>query len=61
MKIRIYNARVLAMDGDFKVTEGELHTENERIIYVGEGLADISEGGFDREILFCAHMQMTCL
>ena len=50
MKIRIYNARVLAMDGDFKVTEGELHTENERIIYVGEGLADISEGGFDREI-----------
>ena len=50
MKIRIYNARVLAMDGDFKVTEGELHTENERISYVGDGLADISEGGFDREI-----------
>lgn len=46
MKIRFYNARILTMQ-DNTVTDGELHTENERISYIG---APNGAKDFDREI-----------
>ncbi len=35
MKIRFYNARILTMNGNWELTEGELWTKDERISYVG--------------------------
>ena len=35
MKIRFYNARILTMNGDCSLLEGELWTSDERISYVG--------------------------
>ncbi len=47
MKIRYYNAKIMTMtDNECSITEGELHTENDAIIYVGKA----KEGEFDREI-----------
>lgn len=46
MKIRFYNARILTMQ-DNTVINGELHTENERISYIG---APNGAKDFDREI-----------
>lgn len=46
MKIRFYNAKILTMQ-DNTVICGELHTENERISYIG---APNGAEGFDREI-----------
>ena len=46
MKIRFYNARILTMQ-DNTVIDGELHTENERISYIG---APNGAKDFDREI-----------
>ena len=48
MKIRYYNAKIMTMaDEACSISEGELHTENDRIVYVGEAV----EGGtFDKEI-----------
>ncbi|MDE7398379.1 MAG: amidohydrolase [Oscillospiraceae bacterium] len=45
MKLRFYNAKILTME-DENIIEGELHTDNERISYIGA--AKPSE--FDREI-----------
>ena len=37
MNIRFYNAKILTMNGDMPVFDGELWTEDSRIIYVGDG------------------------
>ncbi len=47
MKQRFYNAKILTMENE-NVIEGELHTNGNRISYVGAALADC--GAFDREI-----------
>lgn len=36
MKIRIYNARILTMAEDMSIIDGELHTDGERIAFVGD-------------------------
>lgn len=46
MKIRFYNAKILAMQ-DENIIEGELHTDNDKITFVGENAPN---GVFDREI-----------
>lgn len=49
MNIRFYNARILTMDGNCDLVEGELWTKDERIAYVGP--AKDAEGiAWDREI-----------
>ena len=45
MKLRFYNAKILTME-DENIIEGELHTDNERISYIGTAKL----GEFDREI-----------
>lgn len=45
MRLRFYNAKILTME-DEKIIEGELHTNNERISYIGTE----KNGEFDREI-----------
>ncbi len=47
MKQRFYNAKILTMENE-NVIEGELHTNGNRISYVGAALSDC--GAFDREI-----------
>ncbi len=47
MKIRFYNAKILTMNGNSDIIEGELHTENDRISHIG---APMNGGEFDREI-----------
>lgn len=49
MNIRFYNARVLTMQKDCKLFNGEVWVQNERITYVGEG-KDASGVKWDREI-----------
>lgn len=46
MKLRFYNAKILTMESE-KIITGELHTENDKITFVGE---NTPEGKFDREI-----------
>lgn len=46
MKLRFYNAKILTMEIE-KIIEGELHTENDKITFVGE---NAPTGNFDREI-----------
>ncbi len=46
MKLRFYNAKILTMQDD-KLIEGELHTDNGKISFVGE---NAPKSGFDREI-----------
>ena len=47
MKLRFYNARILTMADGPEILTGEVHTDNERITYVGPA----TEGGvFDRGI-----------
>lgn len=46
MKLRFYNAKILTMESE-KIIEGELHTENDKITFVGE---NAPTGNFDREI-----------
>ena len=36
MNIRLYNARILTMEPDRPIFEGEIWIKNERIVYVGE-------------------------
>ena len=55
MRIRFYNARVLAMDADMEIRRGEVWVEENRIAYVGPGKASgpgSREGDrkWDREI-----------
>ena len=40
MNTRLYNARILSMDGDCKITEGEIWVEGEKISYVGKAVSD---------------------
>lgn len=47
MKIRFYNAKILTMQDD-KVISGELHTDGDKISYIGEKKPE--NGAFDREI-----------
>ena len=47
MKIRFYNARILTME-DRNIFEGELHTEDSKIVYIGPAKA--GNEVFDREI-----------
>ncbi|MCR4843179.1 MAG: amidohydrolase [Eubacterium sp.] len=37
MNIRFYNARILTMEGDLEIMEGELWVKGNRIVYVGDG------------------------
>lgn len=48
MKIRIYNARILSMNGNADILNGELYIDDENITYVGEKKP--SKENFDREI-----------
>ncbi len=58
MKIRFYNARILAMDDSFDILEGELWVKENKILYIGDGkdterILKEEEGGrieWDREI-----------
>ena len=50
MKIRFYNARILTMEENAEIFEGELHTEESRITYAGKGAAPNGEKEWDREI-----------
>lgn len=55
MRIRLYNARVLAMDGDMEIRMGEVRVDKNRIVYVGPGKEPGSGSGeeekkWDREI-----------
>ncbi|MBQ7839758.1 MAG: amidohydrolase [Lachnospiraceae bacterium] len=49
MNIRFYNARILTMNGNCDLTEGELWTKDERIAYVGPA-KDSENIAWDREI-----------
>ncbi len=51
MRIRIYNARILAMNGDTRVTAGEIGIEDDKILYVGSPVTDVGDKAlWDREI-----------
>lgn len=55
MRIRLYNAWVLAMDGDMEIRMGEVWVDKNRIVYVGPGKEPGSGSGgedkkWDREI-----------
>ncbi len=43
MKIRFYNARILAMDKDMEIRRGEVWVDGSKIVYVGPGKADDGE------------------
>lgn len=51
MRIRFYHARILTMQPDRGVFEGELHVEGNRIVYVGppEGSGKEPSAGESRE------------
>lgn len=49
MKIRIYNARILTMVENQDIFQGEIHVEDEKIVYVGPAKDTISNE-WDREI-----------
>lgn len=46
MKLRFYNAKILTMESE-KIIDGELHTENDKILFVG---GNAPKDDFDREI-----------
>lgn len=53
MNIRFYNAKILTMEDNREIFEGEIHTRDEQILYVGQGgkaVAGLSDLTFDREI-----------
>lgn len=49
MNIRIYNARILTMEEERDIFEGELHVEGNKITYVGPGLPE-TDKKWNREI-----------
>jgi len=49
MKIRFYNARIMAMQDGVSIQKGELWTKDDRILYVGSD-KNPEEESFDREI-----------
>lgn len=46
--LRFYNAQILSLDGDCKIRKGELWTDGDRIIYLGETPQRLPQ--FDREL-----------
>ncbi len=48
MKIRLYNARIMSMVNGCDIQMGEIHVENDSIVYVGP--AKEESGSFDQEI-----------
>lgn len=48
MKTRFYNAKILTLDGDFYITDGELHVEDNKISYIGE--EEPAGEHYDREV-----------
>lgn len=47
MKIRLYNARILTMDRNTDVFDGEIHIADDKITYVGKSLQGKETEGFD--------------
>lgn len=47
MRLRFYNAKIMSMENDCSIVEGELHVENDRIAYIG---SEKGEKPVDREI-----------
>ncbi len=47
MKIRYYNAKIMTMENDCSIIEGELHTDGDRIVYIG---TENKNSDFDKEI-----------
>lgn len=50
MKIRFYHARILTMEENKEIFEGELHTDGNQITYVGKETAPSKDEVWDREI-----------
>ena len=40
MRIRLYNAKILTMEADREIFEGEIHIQDDRITYVGAGVCE---------------------
>ena len=57
MKTRYYNAKLLTMADGMGITEGELHTDGEKITYVGSA-ENAPKGVFDRETDVCGNILM---
>ena len=50
MKTRIYNARILTMEENRPVFEGEIHIDGDTITYVGDAAnAPVQDSGWDQE------------
>lgn len=60
MNIRFYNAKILPMNGDMSILEGELHVKGRRITHIGEGEQETAEKSspWDREIDVCGNLLM---
>lgn len=50
MRIKFYNARILTMEDSLDIIQGELWTENDRIIFIGQADSDNETPNFDRKI-----------
>lgn len=50
MNIRIYHARIITMEENKPVFEGEVHVKGNKIAYVGPALEDGKRNTWDREI-----------
>ena len=50
MNIRFYNAKILTMEENRDIFEGEIHIQNEKIVYVGDGKNGADNFSWDREI-----------
>ncbi|MBP5604540.1 MAG: amidohydrolase [Ruminiclostridium sp.] len=55
MKTRFYNAKILSMNGNTDIIEGELHVDGDKISYIGNTK---ERGEFDREIDCCGNVLM---
>ena len=61
MRIRIYNAKVLSMKNGSGIMEGEVHTDGNKIAFVGEKAKAVERAAgvtFDREIDACGNIIM---
>lgn len=48
--IRLYHAKILTMEEDAEVFDGEVHIDGNRISYVGEKYSELNKRKFTREI-----------
>lgn len=48
--IRLYHAKILTMEEDAEVFDGEVHIDGNRISYVGENNSELNKRKFTREI-----------